>query len=151
MSFRWSGRYLLLMSAATVWLAALVLAPYARHHDSIVSPFVYFLFSHVCHQLPERSFSWMGIPLAVCHRCLGLYFGFWLGLVLLPHLSGLARYLLAQPRSVIGFLIPLAVDLLINNTPASRFSTGMIAAFPVAVFVWLAAEQYGDIHERKAK
>lgn len=32
-------------------------------------------FSGVCHQLPERSPHLHGIPLAVCHRCLGIYLG----------------------------------------------------------------------------
>ena len=39
-------------------------------------------FSALCHQIPGRSPAVDGVPLAVCDRCLGIYSGFALGLVL---------------------------------------------------------------------
>ncbi|MCA9605539.1 MAG: DUF2085 domain-containing protein [Myxococcales bacterium] len=33
------------------------------------------IFSGLCHQDPARSFAIDGHPMAVCHRCTGIYFG----------------------------------------------------------------------------
>lgn len=67
-------RFKLAVLAAAV-CAAIVVAPLAR------SPWLYFTFSFVCHQRPERSLWIAGLPLAVCARCAGIYLGAWLGLV----------------------------------------------------------------------
>ena len=39
-------------------------------------------FALVCHQRPERCFWIFGAPIAVCTRCLGIYLGAAIGLVL---------------------------------------------------------------------
>src|SRR6056297_1218175 len=41
-------------------------------------------FQHLCHQLPGRSFEVGGVPLAVCHRCVGIYAGLLGGVLSLP-------------------------------------------------------------------
>ena len=83
----------------------------------------------------------MGYPLAVCQRCLGLYLGFWLGLICMPLLKNVRELLLRRPRSLVLFFLPLGIDLLTDNTATSRLVTGVIASFPIAVFVLAAAEQ----------
>jgi uncharacterized membrane protein len=137
-----TGRYRLLLLAVTIWLALIFLAPLARAGHSATWPFIYGFFRPVCHQQVDRSFSAYGHPLAVCHRCLGLYTGFWLGLLLLPRVRRPCGQLLARPRLLLVTLAPLAIDLAIGNTPASRFLTGAIAAAPTALFVWIAAEEF---------
>jgi hypothetical protein len=37
----------------------------------------------------------------------------------------------------------MGFDLLIENTHASRYFSGLIASFPIALFLWVAAEQFG--------
>ena len=56
--------------------AAVVAAP------MLGSPLLYWPFSFVCHQRQERSLWLAGLPLAVCARCLGIYFGALFGLLL---------------------------------------------------------------------
>ena len=92
----------------------------------------------VCHQQAERSFHLFGEPLGVCHRCTGLYLGFTLGVAIWPRLPTLAAKLAAQPRCIVLFAVPLAIDWLGVNSPVSRFATGMIAAFPVGLLPLLA-------------
>ena len=100
------------------------------------------MFRSICHQLPERSFSLFGSPVAVCARCLGLYLGFLVGAATLPLGTRLSRILIGQPRLMILFALPMACDLLFwENTRWSRLLTGAIAAYPVALFVYLAVEQ----------
>lgn len=88
-------------------------------------------FSGVCHQLPERSLRIGSIPLAVCDRCLGIYAGAALGVLLLPGVRGMA----ARLHQRIGWVLllslgPLTVDWagpvlgLWPNVPLSRFGTG---------------------------
>lgn len=37
---------------------------------------LYFIFAHTCHQQPDRTFWLANYPVALCSRCLGLYLGF---------------------------------------------------------------------------
>jgi uncharacterized membrane protein len=139
---RQTWRYRLLLLAVTLWLALIFCAPLAKSAESAWWPFLYGFFHSVCHQNPDRTFTAWGSPLAVCHRCLGLYFGFWLGLLLLTRIRRPAKMLLARPRLLLIALAPLALDLAMANSPASRFLTGALAAAPAALFVWIAAEQF---------
>jgi uncharacterized membrane protein len=134
----------LLAVAPLVWITLTLLAPLAAHLKWPVAPFFYAFFSPICHQSSARSLSLYAEPIAVCARCFGLYCGFWLGLVLLPLVPRLYTRLLKRPRLVLLFMIPMILDLLANNTHASRYFSGLIASFPVAIFVWVAAEQFGD-------
>ena len=54
-------------AAAFLLLAAVCAAP--------LLPGIYLVFGAVCHQTPARCFTWLGSPLPVCARCLGLYAG----------------------------------------------------------------------------
>jgi uncharacterized membrane protein len=138
----------LLSLAAILWTALALLAPLATAGQWALAPMFYALFEPICHQSPERCFFFMGEPLAVCARCLGLYSGFWLGLVLLPFLGGFCRLLLDRPRILILFMFPLAVDFLLENTHASRYLSGLVASFPFALFAWVATEQFGESLQR---
>lgn len=112
------------------------------------------LLQPICHQLAERSFALFGSAFAVCHRCTGLYVGFTLGVALWPCLPALAERLAQRPAWILAGAIPLAADALIGylpafsgnfanfgNTPSSRFATGALAAFPVALLPLLALSE----------
>jgi uncharacterized membrane protein len=125
-----------------VGLGLVIAAPWAEHRGSWIAPFLYAIFDPVCHQIPERSFHLWHQPLAVCHRCTGLYLGFALGAALWPSFPRAAARLLARPRSIVLFSLPLVIDaLLLASTPASRFLTGVVAAAPVALLALAAAAQ----------
>ncbi len=59
----------------------------------------------------------------------------------MPLLKSVKQLLLQRPRSLALFFVPLGIDLLVENTAMSRLVTGVIASFPTAVFVRVAAEQ----------
>lgn len=133
---------LVLLLAVAAWIGLIFAAPYSRQSGWPGSGLVYLFFHQICHQLPERSFSLFGHPLAVCHRCLGIYFGFATGLLFVGVRLGLWRALERQPRLLMLFWIPMLLDVfLLPNVWWSRFLTGGLAAFPVACFVQQAAEQ----------
>jgi uncharacterized membrane protein len=130
--------------ASFAGLSLLAAAPWAAHDGVWFAPLLYALFDPVCHQLPERSFHLWSEPLAVCHRCSGLYLGFALGVAIWPSFPAAARRLLARPRHIVAFAAPLAIDaVLLANTATSRFATGLLAAFPVALLALAALSQLG--------
>jgi uncharacterized membrane protein len=117
-------------------------APWAAHRGGWAAPLLYAIFDPVCHQIPERSFHLWNEPLAVCHRCAGLYLGFALGIVSWPAFPAAAARLLARPRWIVALSAPLALDaVLLVNTGASRFGTGLLAAYPLALLALAAASQ----------
>ena len=132
------------LGLAALWLAclgglALVLAPaLLAAAGSPYADVLRWLLHPICHQIPERSFHLLGEPLAVCQRCTGLYLGFALGVVAWPLLPRLAARLAAQPRCIGFFVLPMAIDWLVENSGASRFATGMIAALPIGLLPLLA-------------
>lgn len=69
---------LALTIGALLWVAVLLLVPAATASGSLPSltyDLLYQSAGHICHQQRERSFHIGGLQLAVCARCLGLYFG----------------------------------------------------------------------------
>jgi uncharacterized membrane protein len=62
---------------------AVVTAPYFIIHGPMVLGIaLQHAFALVCHQRPERCFWIFGAPVAVCARCLGIYLGAAIGLLL---------------------------------------------------------------------
>ena len=92
--------------------------------------FIYLIFSNVCHQIPDRSFIVAGFPLAICHRCSGIYLGLMLGSLFknpfLHHSAEIRRVW------VLASIVPLLIDALLpvvgiwTGSPASRFLTGLL-------------------------
>ena len=62
--------------------AAAAAVPYFIAHGFVVGVALERGFALVCHQRPERSFWILGAPVAVCARCLGIYLGAAIGLLL---------------------------------------------------------------------
>lgn len=136
----------ILVGGSTIWAALTLVAPFAATRELSAAAWIYAFFDVICHQRAERSFHLFGEPLAVCHRCLGLYLGFPLGVLILPRLSWLRDRLAAAPRLLLLFFAPMAVDVALGvlwnaNVWASRFSTGLFAALPVGLLAWLAVAE----------
>jgi len=129
--------------------------------------FTYLPFSFTCHQLPERSFMLLDHPLAVCHRCSGIYLGLFLGTLLSPlfnRISPRARRAciisssdiptdtaLISPRArracIISASALLALDAVIPLTglwsgfTLCRFLTGFIFGASAAPFAVIGLEE----------
>ena len=76
--------YISLLFLTFVWCFTIFLAPYLKSINYASNIFIYFFFSKICHQLPERSFYFCGEKLAVCQRCTAIYFSFFVGTLFYP-------------------------------------------------------------------
>jgi uncharacterized membrane protein len=92
---------------------------------------LYLTFSRFCHQIPDRSFFLLGHPLAVCHRCFGLYLGFFFGsFIQFPFLY---RSLLSRRLCVASACLPVLLDVFLSrcglwhSTGTSRFLMGLFS------------------------
>lgn len=109
-------------------------------------------FSFVCHQMPERSASIGGVPLALCHRCTGIYAGFTLGLVAGPlavpaFVAAVKRVFARVPpkHRALSVLVASGVPTLTDwalgasgiwlNTPVSRVATGLFLGLVAGLLV----------------
>lgn len=127
-------------TAALILLALIVGTPIAlaRGHTSLALT-IYASFSHLCHQLADRSFFITGQKFAVCARCTGIYVGFAGAMLCYPLIRSLRRTDTPQRKWLFIAVGPLAIDFsltffgLWENTRGSRFLTGALLG-SVAVF-----------------
>ena len=135
---------------ALVWIVLIVSAPIAKESGfSAFANSVYKFFSHLCHQMPERSFYLDAHPLAVCARCFGFYGGFLLGIVVYPLIWQL-RETEPLPRFwLFAAMIPMGVDWSLTflgiweNTHLSRLLSGAILGAACAFFIVPAVVELG--------
>lgn len=132
--------WLLVPSGSLAVVAVIVGAPLAlaAGHSQLAAT-IYQTFSHLCHQLPERSFFIEGHPFAVCARCTGIYAGFAGAAVLYPLARSLRQIETPARKWLFIAAAPLAIDFAIeffgfsHNTHSSRLVTGALLG-AVAVF-----------------
>lgn len=130
--------FALLASSALVFSLA-VLAPFFPVE---VQAAIRWAFAPACHQIPARSLHIHGVPIAICDRCTGIYFGVVVGVAgtgwfrsFWAAVGARARYLL------VGSLVPLGVDWLgpvlglWSNDPISRAVTGLVFGVVAASFL----------------
>ncbi len=138
-----------------VWVALIVL-PVAVSPD-ISSP-IYYFFSFICHQLPERSFHFHDHQFAVCSRCFGVYFGLLFGFLIYPlwrkidNVDQLPRIWLFLSLIPIGVDWSLSMLGLWENTHLSRFVTGLILGVSCGSFIIPAlVEIAGNMTNKRTK
>lgn len=104
----------LTLSGAIIWMTLILLAPYLRVRYPILSGLIYASFSPVCHQIPSRCFYLFGFPLAVCSRCLGIYSGFFTGILAYPIIRGFSKSALPNTRTFLFLSTPIVLDTIGN-------------------------------------
>ncbi|HXM34857.1 MAG TPA: DUF2085 domain-containing protein [Pyrinomonadaceae bacterium] len=132
--------WLLLAAFSLIILGLITGAPVAlaRGHNSSALA-IYAAFSHLCHQIPDRSFFLAGHQFAVCARCTGLYAGFTVATLCYPMCRSLRRTDTPTRKWLFIAAAPLAIDFSLGffdiwaNTHLSRFLTGFLLG-AVAVF-----------------
>jgi uncharacterized membrane protein len=117
---------------------ALALAPLAASLLAGTHPMTALLirnfFSRLCHQNPSRSFVLDGAPMAVCVRCLGIYWGVAMGFLVRVKMD---RRLLAVALAL--NLVDVATGVLHwhGNVPVFRFFLGLMLGMGVGAVLFL--------------
>lgn len=145
--------YVYLLLGAIMWCVMIVAAPLLAHlHHNISSGLIYFFFSKICHQMPDRSFSIFGKQLAVCSRCSGLYFGFLAGSLSYPLFHSMKIKQIPDRKLLLLSGVPVALDIGLNitgfwqNTEFTRLFTGFILGFTAS---WYAVPGFCNIRWKK--
>jgi uncharacterized membrane protein len=123
-------------------MAAIIGAPVAlaRGHSGLALA-IYSSFSHLCHQISDRSFFIAGHQFAVCARCTGLYAGFTVATLAYPLMRSLRHTDPPGRRWLFLAAAPLAIDFslgyfgLWENTHLSRFVTGALLGSVSVLYV----------------
>jgi len=125
--------YSITVTGISFLLIMIFLAPFLRGQHSSFSALIYTAFAPFCHQIPPRCFHVFGCPLAVCTRCLGIYFGFLAGSLFYPFARGLKELPIPKTRTFFIFTIPIVLDASINFF--ALVSTGGLIRFGSG-FIW---------------
>ena len=125
--------YIIFTFLVFLWCAGIVAAPLFRHAGlQSTADITYSMFSRICHQNDVHSFHVEGEKFGVCIRCSAIYFGFLVGLLILPVLGALNRMRSPKPMYVIAVIIPMLVDAILNDaglhisTTMTRLATGFL-------------------------
>ncbi len=132
---------------------AIALAPALRQQSNGLAEWIYLAFAPTCHQIAERSFHAFSHPLAVCHRCFGIYIGLLVGVLAWPAAQRAKAWLQQDLRRVVWLFVPTVVDWLLFgwNTPTSRFLTGAVAGLALALLASIAAQQLAATFDRTSQ
>ena len=126
----------LLISGSTILAPRLIIAGGFWTKWGILTMFT---MKGLCHQMPERSYFWNGIQMAVCHRCMGIYAGALIGLLIYPFTPHFRRGVFPSITTFLIFILPVGLDLLVGTLgiweghPYIRTITGGMAAI-IGVF-----------------
>jgi len=141
-------------TALTITLAIAALASSTPLLPPGLRQIVMSMFSGVCHQLPTRSPHVGGVQLAVCHRCLGIYWALPAAAIVYRLVRGAWPF---HGRSALFLLLasvlPAGVDWLGDvlglwtNTPASRMITGALFGLVAGYYL---ARAVGEIIRQRA-
>jgi uncharacterized membrane protein len=99
---------------------------------------LHFIFKDFCHQMPERTLTICGAPMAICSRCAGIYAGIAIG-ALLPPMAFMGRH--GRVAIWIAFSIVM-LDVAIQNYMLHsinhffRITTGFVAGWAASAFLF---------------
>ncbi len=130
-TLRWNWWTLLPLT----FVAAVVAAPYFLTHGLLAMGLALERgFAIVCHQRPERSFWIFGAEMAVCSRCLGIYLGAAVGLLVRTSRRIVLRLLIAAAAvNLLDAMTELAG--LHGSWLAIRFALGLLLGATGALLI----------------
>jgi uncharacterized membrane protein len=129
--------YVILLVATTLW-CALAISPVIvvpLWPGSSFTELVYGFFARICHQMDSHSLHVFGVKFAVCERCIAIYAGMLLGVLLVPILPVLRT---GATRSLwLLAVAPMLADVLLNASP--WYTAGVVSRLITGGYFGLAA------------
>lgn len=105
------------------------------------------LFSHVCHQIPDRSFGYLVYSgkSILCARCTGMYLGLLFGATLAVFAQRIRNMLIVKMLLISIFI--LIMEMIVENIVelafgnVARFITGIIFGVSVGIGIMAPVKQ----------
>ena len=129
---------LILFILAFIWFMGIISYCFDFSSISALYPFQKQLYSTVCHQNINKSFTCNGIPFFVCARCTGIYFG---ALIAASIILFLTKPLKIKTNLLFLFSLPMLTDVILMNIGLYNYNrllsafTGLL--FGSAVFLYI--------------
>jgi uncharacterized membrane protein len=116
-----------------------VATPFLLHSIPVLGFALQRGFALVCHQQPERSFFLFGGSVAVCARCLGIYLGAAIGLLLRAPRRIAMQFLIS---AVVANALDRVVEIvgLHGNWMIARFVLGVVLGTAAAMLIAASCE-----------
>jgi uncharacterized membrane protein len=142
---------------AGVWCTGILAAPVLRHAGFPgCADIIYSAYARVCHQNDVLSFHLEGEKFGVCIRCSAIYFGFLAGLLSMLLVRTLEQIRLPDRRLIIAVMVPMLVDVVLNDTglhlstTVTRLATGILFGCVIPwCLVPLFIESYVQLYQKK--
>ncbi len=131
---------IILFILAFIWFFGII--SYCFDFSSLTAfyPFQKQIYSTVCHQNINKSFTCNGIPFLVCARCTGIYSGVLIAALIILFLT---KPIKIKTNLLLLFSLPMLTDVILVNIGAYNYSrflsafTGLL--FGSAVFLYILA------------
>jgi len=140
--------YLILLIATLIWCLLILLPPAlekAGDNGKSIADIDYKYFGHICHQFEERSLYIGEYKLTVCARCSGIYFGFLIGVLIIPLLKNIK---IRNVKYALCFImLPMLMDVVLDfvgihdSNILTKVVTGLMFGIPSAVLIYPSFEQ----------
>lgn len=105
--------YLIFLILSLIWLLIIFTGPYLATFGNdfeLLLQLYYLCFKLICHQIPERSYFIFDHQMPVCVRCLGIYTGLPIGLIIYPLFKRLNNTILPPFKYMWIFFAPILID-----------------------------------------
>ena len=129
---------IILLLFLLIWIPG-ILSPCLNINSlNSIYPFQKMLYSNICHQDVNKSFTCNDIPFLVCARCTGIYFGAFISAVVILILSIKLKF---KTKFLYLLSIPMLLDVLYYSFgiyPYNKFiasSTGLL--FGSSIFLYI--------------
>lgn len=105
--------YVIMLLICVLWLIMILAAPLLYKTPGQYSYFAdlyYYLFHYTCHQNPVRCYWLFDYQLPVCVRCLGIYLGAVIGLVIYPLIKNIKSTKIPPKWLLLVCFVPIGID-----------------------------------------
>lgn len=126
--------FILFTTYSLFFVIASTLAPVMAHYGHYeLSAKLTSMFMYSCHQQPDRTFWFLGYPMALCCRCYGVYIG-----TAISSIFAIYNKLKINKYLVMLFVLISGIDIYINYGMGIRVhNTGNVTRFIVGIMMGL--------------
>lgn len=149
--------YIVSLCVTFIWLVLIFIGPLLYklpENFTFLADIYYFLFHFTCHQFPQRCYWLFDYQLPVCVRCLGIYLGAFLGLLIMPIFMHIKSSKFPSKWWLILCFLPIGIDgisstiHLYSSPHWLRLITGLLCGGVAMLFILPGLNELASSIER---